>query len=65
MLAKMEIVTNEHTGPTGETIYLTRFGGIDQGDIGQCNYDPASFLAAYDPAGDFSMSDTAEVNWSS
>ena len=63
MLALMEIVTTEHTDSNGEIVYLTRFGGIDKGYIGQCNYDPDRFLADYDSTGDFSMADTFEVNW--
>ena len=29
MLQLYEVVTTEHTTATGETIYLTKFGGID------------------------------------
>ena len=63
MLAEMSTVTTEHIASNGETIYLTRFGGTDAGDAGQCNYDQASFLAAYNPASDFNMANTAYVRW--
>ena len=59
MLAQMSVATTEHTAVlSGETIYLTRLGGLDGGYSGQCNYDSASFLSAHAPAGDFSMADT-------
>lgn len=63
-LAGLHAVTTEHTAASGETIYFTRFGGLDEGKIGKCNYIPATFLAAYNPAGDFQMANTAQVTWS-
>lgn len=61
---KLQSVTTEHVEPTsGETIYMTSFGGLDAGHVGRCNYSQTNFLNALDLTGDFSLSDTARVYW--
>ena len=60
--SEIAIATSEHIAAGGETIYLTKFGKVETGFSGKCSYDPASFLAAYDPAGDFQIADTVSVN---
>ena len=58
------VSTSEHITASGEIVYLTSFGEpVITGYTGQCSYDPSSFLAAHDPAGDFQLSDTALVKW--